>query len=309
MTALRQVHRQRRRGSRLRRRRQLPPCRRPPRRPARHSQRRYRMPALRQDRRQHRWGRRLIAIALKKVMRSQDTQYWVESINTIGAVYNMLFVSIVMSAFQPWICYGHPNQNGSSMLDNPDVLCIDSSEHTSMVIMALIAILVFILPFGALAFWANLCNRVSVKRGRSDTRIRTFRLLFFRHHPRYYLFSGVNVTLLRGLFVCSVPVVAYGSPKVRTLLMGAVLLSFGVFVLRMKPWCGSRAGRFGRPVPGRHWPEQMPAAPAPAPAVPAATPRPSTAPPAPLPHAGLAAGSPPASPGLMPAAPAPARRP
>ena len=179
----------------------------------------------------------LIVVALKKVMRSQDTQYWVESINAVGTIYSMLFVSMVMSALQPWVCYDHPNQNGFSMLDSPGVLCFDSSEHTSMVTLGLIVILVIILPFVALVFWANLRYPVSVRRGRSDAHIRTFRFLFFRYHAHYYLFSVV--TLLRGLFVCLVAVVARGSPEVQTLLMGAVLLSYGGFVLRIGPWRGS----------------------------------------------------------------------
>ena len=46
----------------------------------------------------------LIAVALKKIIWRRATQYWIESINTIGTVYSTLFVSIVMSAVQPWVC-------------------------------------------------------------------------------------------------------------------------------------------------------------------------------------------------------------
>ena len=158
-------------------------------------------------------------------------QFWVDRINTIGAVYNMWVVSLVMSGFQPRICYGHPNQNGSSMLDNPDVLGINSSVHISIIIMALMAILVFILPFVALAFWADLCYRVSVKRLVRSAHS-YFSLLVLQVPSAPLLVQWCYVAPRP--FVCSVPVVAYGAPQVQTLLMGAVLLSYGDLVLHMK---------------------------------------------------------------------------
>ena len=179
----------------------------------------------------------LIAVALKKIIWRRATQYWIESINTIGTVYSTLFVSIVMSAVQPWVCYEHPNDNGLSMLESSGVLCFETSEHTSMVTLGVAAILIVVLPFVALILWANLRYRTSVKRGVSDVHIRTFRFLFVRYHPQYYFFSVV--TLFRGLFICLVPVVARGFPEVQTLLMCAVMLSYNCLVTHIKPWRGS----------------------------------------------------------------------
>jgi len=78
----------------------------------------------------------------------QPGSSWLVSLLWVAGVF-AAYVLMRLTFFRMFCC-GHPNQNGSSVLYNPGVLYIDYSVHLSVVIMALMAILVFVLPFIAL---------------------------------------------------------------------------------------------------------------------------------------------------------------
>merc|ERR1712023_5838 len=56
------------------------------------------------------------------------------TVNTFGCVFQLMFVTILLSVIQPMRCFAHPNGK-SSMQMFPDMLCGEGS-HTPMVVLA-----------------------------------------------------------------------------------------------------------------------------------------------------------------------------
>ena len=45
--------------------------------------------------------------------------------NAAGALYSVFFISIVLSAVDPFICYEHPGDSGESVRSAPSLLCFE----------------------------------------------------------------------------------------------------------------------------------------------------------------------------------------
>eukprot|EP00971_Amphidinium_carterae_P194552 3860671-Amphidinium_carterae.1 len=102
-----------------------------------------------------------------------------EIINTTGTLLNILFISIVVSALAPHVCYEHPGDSGSSVVFEPSILCNYSRDHMSVVIIGLFAWLLVPMPFLALVLYAVLRYPIVVKRSVArDNFLAAFRFLF-----------------------------------------------------------------------------------------------------------------------------------
>lgn len=178
----------------------------------------------------------LIILALKKTLRDRSLHYWVESVNTVGTIYLIFFVSIVSSAVQPFVCYAHPDNNGFSMVASPGVLCFEDPRHASMELVGILALLLTILPFLAIVIWAIVRYRTLVTRGCADAHLRSFRFLLFKYNPHHYYFA--IITLFRGLVLCLMPVVARKSPAAQIIGMAALLIVYCNLQMNIKPWRG-----------------------------------------------------------------------
>eukprot|EP00971_Amphidinium_carterae_P138259 2739391-Amphidinium_carterae.1 len=76
----------------------------------------------------------LVLLRVKKHFRP-ETKLQNEFINSIGTVFNIFFISIVVSALSPHVCYNHPGESGSSVISDPSILCNYTSEHMSIVMI------------------------------------------------------------------------------------------------------------------------------------------------------------------------------
>ena len=56
--------------------------------------------------------------------------FFIEFRNAAGAIFSIFFISVVLSAVEPLICYEHPSgsENGSSMRSEPAVLCWEGAQ-------------------------------------------------------------------------------------------------------------------------------------------------------------------------------------
>ena len=152
----------------------------------------------------------LVTLLIKK-RDKPNTVVPIELINTIGTVFSVFFISIVLSGISPMICYPHPPGNGRSMIMGPSIVCSGFegswNKHTSMAMLGFLALLVAPLPFFAMTCYATWKYPSWIARYSPITsrRLQAFRFLFFRFKPSRYYY-GV-ILLCRSFLVCLVPVV------------------------------------------------------------------------------------------------------
>ena len=101
----------------------------------------------------------LLTLLLKKCVlnfgnTSANVRTWAELCNTTGTLWSFLFISIVISAADPLICYEHPGGAGESVTSAPSLLCFQGGDHTAMVLI------------GALAGCLDVLSRPLIRLGR-----------------------------------------------------------------------------------------------------------------------------------------------
>jgi len=177
----------------------------------------------------------LAILYLKKRFVKPSLEYKVEAVNTIGFIFQVFFISIVMSATSTFVCYPHPGSAGQSMTSRPSVLCFEDDDHTMMTVVAIIACVLVVLPYLACAVYATLKYPTFVSSGTGkDSSLRMFRFLFFRFGPSTYYFGCV--VLLRGTLICLVPMLFRTEAAVQMIAMIAILLSFAGIQQTLQPW-------------------------------------------------------------------------
>ena len=55
------------------------------------------------------------------------TPIWMELYNSLGTFFSVFFISILISALDPFICYEHPGDAGESVRSAPSLLCFEGS--------------------------------------------------------------------------------------------------------------------------------------------------------------------------------------
>eukprot|EP00971_Amphidinium_carterae_P141704 2807338-Amphidinium_carterae.1 len=146
----------------------------------------------------------LVFLSVKKYFLPKTT-LTNEFINATGSLFNIFFISIVVSAVSPHSCYDHPGDAGRSVISDPSVLCNYTSEHMSIVIIGCVATLFVPIPYLGLVIYGVLQYPLSVKRSiNSDDFLAAFRFLYVRFHPQVYWFA--IIIAVRSLFICLIPV-------------------------------------------------------------------------------------------------------
>merc|ERR1719199_1606853 len=62
--------------------------------------------------------------------------------NGIGQILMVVFISLALATFSPFQCYNHPNDK-SSLVQSPEVLCWETSDHIGMVVTSCLAVLCY----------------------------------------------------------------------------------------------------------------------------------------------------------------------
>jgi len=181
----------------------------------------------------------LVTLLIKK-RDKPNTVVPIELINTIGTVFSVFFISIVLSGISPMICYPHPPGNGRSMIMGPSIVCSGFegswNKHTSMAMLGFLALLVSPLPFFVMACYATWKYPSWIARYSPITnrRLQAFRFLFFRFKPSRYYY-GV-IMLCRSLLVCLVPVVLSDDVALQISFMVFFTCMFLIIQQHVMPW-------------------------------------------------------------------------
>jgi len=171
------------------------------------------------------------------IVRKPQTRVAVELANAVGTLYSLFFISIVISALNPFLCYKHPGDSGESVLSASSLLCFDSGEHTAMITISLIAMIAVPIPFMVLCSYGILMYPKHIAAHDSSSFLHAMRFLFFRYKPQRYYFQ--IILLFRSLLVCLIPAILRGQPSTQVLFMCLVLFIYVAVEAGLKPW---RAG-------------------------------------------------------------------
>eukprot|EP00971_Amphidinium_carterae_P262609 5209183-Amphidinium_carterae.1 len=157
-----------------------------------------------------------------------------EFVNTVGTLFNIFFISIIISCVSPLVCYPHPGNSGRSVVGNPTTLCNFEDDHAYVVTTGFIALLCVPVPFLALVVFGILRYRRYV-RSSLDAQwfLASFRFLFMRFHPSAYYFGAATVA--RGVCCCLVPVVLDG-PGVQVVLLAMIIGTYVLVQQHLHPW-------------------------------------------------------------------------
>jgi len=176
----------------------------------------------------------LLSLAVKRRI-AKATHVVVEFVNTTGALLNALFISVLLSAVTPVVCYSHPGGHSASVRSNPSILCFASGAHTAMLVVGVFAVLIVPAPFGAFSAYLSwkFPELINSTRSQDLKLLQCGRFLFIRFKPEKYFFGPVQ--LLRSTLICFVPVF-FTRMEHQVVLVMAVQLMFMLFQQALRPW-------------------------------------------------------------------------
>lgn len=152
--------------------------------------------------------------------------------NTSGMLFQILFISTSMAVFLPFVCYDHPTDGQSSIVAFNSILCGEDSRHGALQAIAIVALLLFPVPFFAAAC---LMTHAAAERTRTDpTFILRWKFLFVRFRPSFYYWSIPFLTRNFGFGIT--PVLARGNSLVSLVLMLAIAVISLVAQCIFMPW-------------------------------------------------------------------------
>jgi len=176
-------------------------------------------------------------IAVKKYAcccKNSVTHARLEATNAVGAIYTLFFISILLSALSPFLCYKHPNSNGESVLSDPSLLCFESTEHINMVIISCLSIVAVPLPLAAACVFGVFMYQTYIAKSDASRFFLAFRFLFFKYTPQRYYFQCIF--LARSLCLCLIPAILRGQPSTQLLFVCLLLAVYVAVVSEQQPW-------------------------------------------------------------------------
>jgi len=149
-------------------------------------------------------------------------------ISVYGAVFTCFNIGIAMQSFSLMQCYGHPNGK-TSLRSSPDVLC-GSDTWTSLLVVAIPAILIFVVGYCVIISWA-------IARAPSRVHFPVFRtrwkFLFVKFRPSFWWWS---LSLFGKSIALSVTSVLFQNSNVQSVWICCVMLIYVFVTSIFLPW-------------------------------------------------------------------------
>jgi hypothetical protein len=174
---------------------------------------------------------------LGKKFSGAETKLFTEASNAIGSIFQVFFISIVISATVPLLHYYHPDGSGSSLVSDPAVLYLEGGEHTSMMLIGFGALGFVVLPFLTFVLYGTKMypKYVALRRANDDTfGFDSFRFIFSRFKPECYYMG--SFMLIRNLIMCLVPVVIDTDVAGQVIAVCIIIIGSIVLHLELSPW-------------------------------------------------------------------------
>lgn len=178
----------------------------------------------------------IYAIIAAKKRSIASVEVMVEFLNTIGTIFKVLFISLVMSTFAPIVCYSHPGREYQSMRTHASILCFESPEHSWMFALGMVVFLIVPVPFFAAACYCTWLFPVKTAHisDSSAVFLNATRFFFAKFEPSKYYY-GICM-LMRSLMICLVPVVVRDNLPLQVVLIGLILGAIHLVQTQTQPW-------------------------------------------------------------------------
>jgi len=152
-----------------------------------------------------------------------------------GSVMEVFFIGIAAQSFALFHCYEHPNGK-ESLHVAPGILC-DSSERNSLIVVAVIAIIVYVGFGSVLLTWVLIQAPWNFQRACFRTR---WRFLLNKYRPNIWWWSAVVLCRSLALNLC---VVVLSVAAHQLIWISIALGTYGIFAYSMQPWLHMHANR------------------------------------------------------------------
>ncbi len=110
------------------------------------------------------------------------------------------------------------------MLAVPSILCFQTEEHLTMLVMGIVGLFLMPIPFLAVVLYGVAKYPSWVSGVGSAAHLRALRFLFFRFTPNRYFFA--TILYFRSTLICFVPVLIHDLPAIQLCTIAAILGGF-----------------------------------------------------------------------------------
>eukprot|EP00929_Paragymnodinium_shiwhaense_P085096 TRINITY_DN4555_c0_g2_i1.p1 TRINITY_DN4555_c0_g2~~TRINITY_DN4555_c0_g2_i1.p1 ORF type:complete len:1176 (-),score=171.27 TRINITY_DN4555_c0_g2_i1:797-4066(-) len=163
-----------------------------------------------------------------------------KTLNSMGAILQMLFIALVAQAALPFQCYSHPNKE-KSIMEFAGVLC-GHAEQTPLVVLALVVLLTIVSPFLVISLLAVRKAGDVVALEEEDSRsfeaalrlMVRFRFLLYRFRPDVWWWG--LVILVRQTLLAFAPIVAPDDPNASVIFVTIVFVLYLIPLGVYWPW-------------------------------------------------------------------------
>eukprot|EP00931_Biecheleriopsis_adriatica_P064365 TRINITY_DN39160_c0_g1_i1.p1 TRINITY_DN39160_c0_g1~~TRINITY_DN39160_c0_g1_i1.p1 ORF type:complete len:1422 (+),score=258.12 TRINITY_DN39160_c0_g1_i1:115-4380(+) len=153
--------------------------------------------------------------------------------NLNGLLLYIIFITLTLTVLLPLQC--KPNPSGStSMVSSPGLVCFESEEHATMVVLAVFGILAYPLLILAWISYTTWKYPSRVSSGHGLQMVSRYRFLFNRFKTECYYYG--LVLMVRNLLISLLPVILVSAEALQLVAMGTLLQTSGFFVALLLPW-------------------------------------------------------------------------
>jgi hypothetical protein len=154
-------------------------------------------------------------------------------LNSVGAFFQVVFIALVGVAMVPLQCYTHPNGE-KSIVTYPELVC-GEDEHTTLVILSIVLLLLVVLPTLVLHIWATIkANSSTLRAGAGANLLVRCRFVFYRFRPDVWWWG--NVYMIRQLLLAMGPIVQPDDPNFQVVFVVATLSFYVAALCFYWPW-------------------------------------------------------------------------
>jgi len=154
---------------------------------------------------------------------------------SVGTILLAFYISVVTAVLGPFQCMDNPNGK-STVRAYPSVVCWDSADHTTMVVIGILALQVP-LGFYAYCFWSVVRYPSKMMKPRGANFLQTHKWLFFRYKPDAFWYSIVHMT--RSLLLAMVPMLPNVAGQI--VIMDVIMIAQLMIVAGTAPYRVSKA--------------------------------------------------------------------
>jgi len=150
-------------------------------------------------------------------------------LNSIGTVFQAVFIAIVGVVAVPYQCYSHPSDNGASVSQYPNVICWDK-DHELMLALSSMLLATLVLPFAV----ASLCGTCQAHRVSDVQKLARFRFLLYRFRPDVWWWG--NIFILRQALLAFCPMTRPDDPEFQFIFVAMILEVYSCVLFAYFPW-------------------------------------------------------------------------